>query len=174
MPSANKYILTGVILGSIAAVAAGLIAVTNLITEEKIKQNEQNKIKAGISEIFGDSAVIKSEDDLDSYNYVVHYYEVANTNDEFLGYAFKSEGSNMYGKISLIAGFDAATHNFMSLYLVTNEQTYASTLVDKYITPLNANQRELEDVSCGATYGAKLVRDLVNEANQVAEEFWKK
>ena len=174
MANANKYILTGVILGSIAAVAAGLIAVTNLITEEKIKQNEANKISAGITQIFGDSAVIKSEDDLSSYNYVVHYYEVSNSNDEFLGYAFKSEGSNMYGKISLIAGFDATSHNFKSLYLVTNEQTYASTLVDKYITPLNANQRDVEDVNCGATYGAKLVRDMVNEANQVAEEFWKK
>ena len=174
MPNAKKYILTGVILGSIAAVAGGLIAATNLITESKIKQNEINKINAGIATIFGDSAVVKSEADLDNYNYVVHYYEVANNNDEFLGYAFKSEGSNMYGKISLIAGFDAQSHNFMSLYLVTNEQTYASTLVDKYITPLNSNERNLEDVNCGATYGAKLVRDLVNDANKAAEDLWKK
>lgn len=174
MDNAKKYILTGVVLGSIAAVSAGLIAVTNLVTAKKIEQNEIKKINDGIAEIFGDSSVIKSEDDLSSYNYVVHYYEVANNEDQFLGYAFKTEGSNMYGKISLIAGFDVTSHNFLSLYLVTNEQTYASTLVDKYITPLNANQRDLEDVNCGATYGAKLVRDMINEASVVANEFWKK
>jgi len=80
----------------------------------------------------------------------------------------------MYGKISLIAGFDVATHNFMSLYLVSNEQTYASTLVDNYVTPLNSGDRDLEDVSCGATYGAKLIRDMVNEAKVAADALWSK
>ena len=173
MANTKKYILTGVILGSIAAVAAGLIAVTNLVTEKKIIENEQNKINAGIKDIFGENSLVKEEKDLDNNKYTVHYYEVNNSSDEFLGYAFKCEGSNMYGKISLIAGFDATSHNFMSLYLVKNEQTYASTLVENYITPLNANDRKLDEVNCGATYGAKLVRDMVNEASLVANGLWK-
>lgn len=173
MANSKKYILTSVILGSIAAVSAGLIAVTNLVTEKKIKQNEQNKINLGISEIFGKGSLVKSEKDLNEYKYTVYLYEIENNANEFLGYAFRSEGSNMYGKISLIAGFSAQSHNFMSLYLIKNEQTYASTLVDNYISPLNSNDRELEDVSCGATYGAKLVRDMVNEAKTVALELWK-
>ena len=173
MANTKKYILTSVILGTIAAVAAGLIALTNLVTEKKILQNEQNSIANGIKSIFGDSALVKSEEDLNGHKYTVHLYEVENTNNEFLGYAFRSEGSNMYGKISLISGFDALTHNFASLYLITNEQSYASTLVENYVTPLNSNSRELEDVSCGATYGAKLVRDMVNEANEVALTLWK-
>ena len=174
MSNLKKYILTGVTLGSIAAVAAGLIAVTNLVTAKKIKQNELNKINQGIVSIFGDDSSIKAEEDLSNYQYVVHYYTVENSRSEFLGYAFKTEGSNMYGKISLIAGFDSKSHNFMSLHLVTNEQTYASTLVDNYITPLNSSDRDLEDVNCGATYGAKLVRDMVNEAKVAAEALWSK
>lgn len=171
--NSKKYILTGVILGSIAAVSAGLIALTNLITHEKIKQNENNKIFAGISEIFGENSKIKSEKDLTKYEYTVHYYEVTSKKDKFLGYAFKCEGSNMYGKIALLAGFDGTSHNFMSLSLITNEQTYASTLEDNYIVPLNEGEKGLDDVSCGATYGAKLVRDMVNDAGKAAKDLWK-
>ena len=173
MANTKKYILTSVILGSIAAVAAGLIALTNLVTEKKIAQNEQNSVNLGIKNIFGDSASIKSEKDLDGHKYTVHLYEVENSSNEFLGYAFKCEGSNMYGKISLLSGFDALTHDFIKLHLITNEQSYASTLVENYVTPLNSNDRKLEDVSCGATYGAKLVRDMVNEASEVALSLWK-
>ena len=181
MPNSKKYILTGVVLGSIAAVSAGLIALTNLITTEKIKQNENNKIFAGISEIFGENSKIKSEKALTKYEYTVHYYEVTNRKDKFLGYAFKCEGSNMYGKIALLAGFDGASHNFMTISLITNEQTYASTLEDNYIVPLNsvdasdekAKTDALNDVSCGATYGAKLVRSMINDAEKAAKDLWK-
>lgn len=173
MANSKKYILTGVILGSIAAVSAGLIAVTNLITHKKIEQNELNKINTGISEIFGENSKIKSQKDIKNYKYTVHYYEVVSSKGKFLGYAFKGEGSNMYGKISLLSGFDATSHNFISLSLITNEQTYASTLVENYIVPLNNGDKGLDDVSCGATYGAKLVREMVNEASEVAKKMWK-
>lgn len=171
--NSKKYILTGVILGSIAAVSAGLIALTNLVTKDKIEENEKNRILAGISEIFDQKTKIKSEKKLTKYEYTVRYYNVTNKKDKFLGYAFKCEGSNMYGKIALIAGFDGASHNFISISLITNEQTYASTLEDNYIVPLNEDKIGVDDVSCGATYGAKLVRDMINDASKAAKDLWK-
>ena len=172
MANAKKYILTGVILGSIAAVAAGLIAVTNLLTEKKIQQNELNAIGRGISSIFGDCQ-ISEQGEVSGKDYVTYYYAVdyKKSDLEMHGYAFKCEGSNMYGKISLIAGFDSSS-NFMSLYLVKNEQTYASTLVDKYVVPLNEGNAKLEDVKCGATYGATTVKEMVEEAKEVSKDFW--
>ena len=173
MANAKKYILTGVTLGSIAAVAAGLIAVTNLVTEKKIAQNEASAISKGISSIFGESE-IKDEGKVSDQNYVTYFYQIdyKKSDLEMHGYAFKCEGSNMYGKIALIAGFNAKSE-FMSLYLVKNEQTYASTLVDNYINPVNSHNKDYEtDVSCGATYGAKLVKDMLNEAKEVSIEFW--
>ena len=178
MSNTKKYIVTGVTLGSIAAVAAGLIAVTNLITEKKIKQNEIDAVNKGINEIF-ESGVVSAEEvvnDLDN-KYVTYCYKVDyRKNDlEMHGYAFRCEGSNMYGKISLLAGFDIASQSFMSMYLVKNEQTYASTLVEKYVNPVNSNEKNYEtDVSCGATYGAKLVRDMINQAKNVAVSYWSK
>ena len=176
MSNAKKYILTGVTLGSIAAVAAGLIAVTNLITAKKIEQNEIDAVNKGINQIF-DSVVVTFEESKSGYDYVNYCYSITykKGDTEMHGYAFRCEGSNMYGKISLIAGFDDASKSFISMYLVKNEQTYASTLVDKYVNPVNANEKNYEtDVSCGATYGAKLVRDMINDAKKAANDIWSK
>ena len=98
---------------------------------------------------------------------------VKNNENESLGYAFKTTGSNMYGKISLLAGYAENNHGFIGLYLTVNEQTYASTLEDNYITQLNKGKIDVDDVECGATYGAKLVRDMINEAGAVAHALWK-
>ena len=66
---AKKYIITAVTLGVIAAASAGLIGLTNLFTAKRIAQNEQNKIKAGIVEIFNDETVILEETSLSGYKY---------------------------------------------------------------------------------------------------------
>ena len=173
MASKKHYIITSITLGLIAASSAALIGVANLITRDKIAQNEQNKITSGINEIFGKNSKIAGESSVDGdYKYVNYLYTVHGESDQIIGYAFRTTGSNMYGKISLIVGFGESSHNFEGLSIVINEQTYASTLVDNYINPVNAGTREIEDVSCGATYGAKLVRDMVNEANEAAQEIW--
>ena len=174
MADKKHYIITSITLGAIAACSAALIGVTNMVTRDKIAQNEQNKITSGINSIFGNDSKIADEAPVDGdYKYVKYVYTVHSDGDQLLGYAFRTSGSNMYGKISLIVGFGEASKDFEGLSIVVNEQTYASTLVDNYINPLNEGKRELEDVSCGATYGAKLVRDMVNEASQVINEMWK-
>lgn len=175
MSDKKRYLITAITLGAIAAASGALIGITNLITRGQIAQNEINKINAGIANIFGDNAKIAAEDDIKTgdYKYVTHYYKITNDENVAFGYALKTSGSNMYGKISLIVGFNESEHEFMGTYIVINEQTYATTLVDNYVTPLNEGERDLNDVSCGATYGAKLIRDMINEAKEAADELWK-
>ncbi len=165
----KHYIIVSVTLGAIAASAAALIGLTNFITRNRIEENKKIKIQEGIAEIFGKEASIKNEYSIEKndYQYVNYVYEIQK--DNTIGYAFKSEGSNMYGKISLIVGFDAA-NNFVSLNIVEDEQTYATALEDDYIAPVNGGSRDINDVNCGATFGAKLVRDMVNEAKKANEE----
>ena len=163
--SKKHYILTAVTLGSIAAVAAGVIGLTNLITKDRIAKNEQKRIQNGIKEIFGSSAEILNEFKISdkNYEYLVYGYEVKNEADNLEGYAIRTLGSNMYGKISLIVGvFDNSTeYVFGKLSVVVDEQTYASTLEDEYIDVINGDSSKIDDVSCGATYGAKLVRSMI-------------
>ena len=179
MSSKKQYIMTSIVLGAIAASSAALIGVTNLITRNKIEENEKNKIKQGISDIFKQDSIKFEGFELtdvglsEEYKYVSYLYSVRDESDNEIGCALRTIGSNMYGKISLIVGYEKETQEFISLSVVTNEQTYATTLVDNYINPLVEGDRDLDDVTCGATYGAKLVRDMVKEAQKAAEEYWK-
>ena len=171
--SKKHYIITSVTLGVIAACSGLLIGLTNLVTKDAIAKNETKKISDGICEIYGKTSLKYEEIEFSGdYKYVQYAYEVNDEADSKLGYAFRTTGSNMYGKISLIVGFknDAS---FTGLSVIVNEQTYASTLESEYIDPLNEGSVDLDDVSCGATYGAKLIRDMVNEAESAMKEFGK-
>ena len=184
MASKKHYIITAITLGLIAASSAVLIGVTNLVTAKRIANNEVLKINAGIEQIYGKTATISSDYDLEGYKYSNHLY-VVDAKEEGQGLAIRTTGSNMYGKISLIAGFKLYVlpegenpgmqeYRFVGMYVVTNEQTYNTTLEDNYITLVNNDERDVEDVSCGATYGAKLIRDMINESKEVANNELKK
>ena len=172
MADKKHYIITSITLGLIGASSALLIGLTNMLTKEPIAANEKNKINAGIYEIFGKSSLVCEEFDYeaDEHKYVKTCYVINNEHDEKQGLAFRTTGSNLYGKITLIIGFDEASHGYKGSYVVVDEQTYASTLEENYIDPLNSGDAVIDDVSCGATYGAKLMRDMVNEAQEAVKE----
>ena len=171
--NAKKYIITAVTLGVIAAASAGLIGLTNMFTAKQIAKNEQNKIKAGIVEIFGEEAkdFKGSEVKNKEYKYTTYRYDI----EAIRGVAFRTTGSNMYGKISMLVGYaymirpgdTEGDYLFTGIYLITNEQTYASTLNENYVTPLNNDDIKYDDVKCGATYGATLIRDMIEETNNI-------
>ena len=170
MSNVKKYVLTAVTLGLIAMASGLLIGATNLITAEKIEKNNQLKIEEGINDVFHidkkhDAAVIFDRGDVDGYNYIKHVYEVTCVAPGAYkdGYAFLAEGSNMYGKLSVIIGINGY-FELSGVSIVTNEQTYASTLVENYINPLNEGSHDYLDVKCGATYGATLIKDMIEEA----------
>ena len=168
--SKKHYIITSITLGAIAAVSAGIIGLTNLITRGPIAKNEQKRIKKGIAEIFGENAEIVNEFEINDkdYKYLVYGYEIKNDESEANKYAIRTLGSNTYGKVSLLIGVSSdsseADFVFNRLTVIVDEQTYASTLEDEYIDVINAKptQENIDDVSCGATYGATLVRDMIN------------
>ena len=179
----KHYIITAITLGAIAASSGLLIGATNLITSNRIKENEANKVIEGINSIFEGKTVqikeemtieqAKEESKVDSdFKYVTYLYSVVDENQNELGMAIKTSGSNMYGKIALIVGFDRTYQDFIKLSVITNEQTYASTLEENYINPLNEHDINQNDVNCGATYGAKLIRDMIKEGQKAAEEFY--
>ena len=102
--SKKHYIITSITLGVIAASSGALIGLTNLVTKDRIVENENNKINAGICEIFGKTATISSKSELSDYKYTNYVYHVTmDGNDSCV--AFKTEGSNAYGKVSLLVGF---------------------------------------------------------------------
>ena len=179
MSNIKKYLLTAVVLGSIAMASGLLIGATNLVTSGPIAAYEQNQINNGIKAIFSDCENLYYSNDEDIeinkenpyVNHVYHIYDGTNENDSdnaFVGWALKTEGSNSYGKIALIIGFDGSG-NYESISVIKNEQSFASTLNKKYINKVKVKEREIDDVSCGATYGAKLVRDMIKNAQSIVD-----
>lgn len=175
----KKYLITAITLGLIAAGGALLIAGTNLITRDPIKENEIKTINKGLANIFDiEAAKLNSNlvqfTDLPEnvkFDYVVDsYYEVNDESSARLGYALRTEGFNDYGKIILIVGFNAE-RVYKGVAVVENGQSFASTLNKKYLNPLIKEGKTVEevDVSCGATYGAKLTRNMINSAVSAAE-----
>ena len=182
MSDKKPFVIASITLGCIGAVSAALIGITNLVTRDTIKENEIKKINAGIVEIFGENASISAKQTnkeaglKEAYTYVNTVYTVKDKNDNQLGYAFRTDGSNMYGKLSLIIGFDEVSKNFKKFSIVVNEQTYAGTLVENYVIPVNNGDIDYdadESVKCGATYGATTIRAMIREASNAAKEIWK-
>lgn len=173
----KKYIITSITLGAIAASSALLIALANLATSNRIAENEKKKILDGIQEIFGESKISNeqsiSEFELTgTYTYIEKVYTVTDMSDVEIGLAFRTTGSNAYGKISLLVGYDKATTNFKKMYVVVDEQTYNTELEDNYISPVNNGEYDT-DVHCGATFGAKLVKAMLDESEAAKGEIWK-
>ena len=178
MANAKKYILTGVILGSVAAVSAGLIAGVNLLTKNRIAQNKIDTFNKGVRKIFEETESVEEKETFSKpeYTYVIKSYDVKDKNNDIIGYVFEAEGANDYGKISLLVGLDATNCNFVSLYLTKNEQSYATTLHENYVNKVISGKKQYDDVqpnTIGATYGAKLVRDMIDEAKQVGQKYAK-
>ena len=171
MSNKKQYFITSITLGAIAAVAAGLIGLANLVTKDRIAQNEINKLNAGLAEIYGENATFGDETIIEGdYQYLTCYYE-ASINDNVVGYIYRASGSNNYGKVTLLAGIDIITNNVRGINLLVNEQTYATTLQENYIDVINSTKNfDDVDVSCGATYGAKLVKAMINEARDYQSE----
>ena len=181
-PDKKKYVITAIILGVIAMSSGVLIGLTNLVTKGPISEYEAKQINKGIEEIFSghdniycskdenkDKDIEKDENNNKYINHVYYVYDGTNENDSdnaFVGYAFKAEGSNNYGKIALIIGFNSS-NNYENIYVIKNEQSFATTLNEEYVEKVKKGDRNIEDVSCGATYGAKTIRDMIKAADYV-------
>ena len=98
-------------------------------------------------------------------------YSIYENDETPIGYAFRTDGSNNYGKISLIIGFNK-DFVYKGLSIIANEQSFASTLKKGYLEVIKGGQKTVDevDVSCGATYGAKLVKEMVKEAEKAAKD----
>lgn len=173
MPKMKHYIITSITLGSIALASALIIGLTNMVTRDKIAQNEVKKVNLGIASIFGDDSKVNNEEKTDKYKYVNVIYTVSASDDKMLGYCFKVSGSNMYGKISLLVGFSESSHAFSGVYMINDEQTYAQTLEENYVALINKGERNIDDVKCNATYGATLIKNMIDESTEVVNSIWK-
>lgn len=165
----KKNILIAVILCLIAGLSGLAIAGVNKWTAPIIEENErvkETKLYKEIFETYDDKFSMIKEDNF--INKAVLKRVIAyNSQGERLGYIYKVKGKNSYGAIVLLIGIDAS-NKLVKVEFLTNEQSY-STIVFGHVTNNYVPGLEYEDVAnidttCGATYGAKTVKELVEIA----------
>lgn len=165
----KHYLYVGLILASIGVAAAALIVGTNLITKDRIKQNEIAAKNKAMNEVFND-ATFGEEVAIEGVEYLLSYNN-ASKDGEDIGSVYYTSGKNLYGSISMMVGI-YTTGEIGHISLVENTESYASTIEDEYLTPYNADpsQENLDDVKCGATYGAKLIKSMAEAAQNHYKE----
>lgn len=181
-----KYLKISAVLASIALVCALIIAAMNLLTSPIIAKNNAESEQKTILSIYESYDQEKSQTfDGPFGNYIESKILAKDKDGNELGYVYKVSGKNAYGNISLMVAIKDG--KVYQIEFLENGQSFAST-VDKHVSenyPSSAKKSielgfsseakrfegELSkedvadiDVSCGATYGAKLVRELVNAA----------
>ena len=160
----KKYLLTSLTLGIIAATGAAVIGLVNLLTKDQIAENERVATRKGLVSIFGENCEFSNAIDINEtdYNYLVCYY-VATENENIVGHIFKASGSNDYGKITALIGVNI-DYSVEKISLIVNEQSFGSKFVSSWLNPFNAGERDLDDITCGATYSARLVNSMAHQA----------
>lgn len=182
-----KNIKISATLGLISLVCALLIALMNMVTKPIITTHDAETELNTCKEIFEDYDSKESvEAKLDGKDDRIIKIIIANdSKGNQLGTIYKVSGKNAYGIITLMVGI-TADNKVCKVEFIENGQSFASTVNDNVLkyypsTPstdvhIGAYSKgdtkevgELEtldgvDVKCGATYGATLVKELVQVA----------
>lgn len=181
----KKNLLISGILGGISLVCALLIASFNMITSGIIADNAAKTELATCQAIYAEYDADKSEEISSENDAIIKKVLAKDSNGNELGYLYTVTGKNSYGAITLMVAIK--DDKVLQVEFLENGQSFASTVVshvkenypsskDEVIYPfikpeatpeigsLDATQVEGIDTVCGATYGAVLVKDLINVA----------
>lgn len=165
----RHYLYVGAILAGIGILSAAVIVGTNLITEQRIKENEIAAKNKAMGEVFSD-CTFGEETKISDIEYLVSYTDAFKGELEY-GSVYYTSGKNMYGSISMMVGI-YVNGEVGHISLVENTESYASTIEDEYLLPYNENPTEesLDATKCGATYGANLIKDMAKAAQNHFKE----
>lgn len=183
----KHYFAVGGILCAIGGVSALLIGLTNMLTSKSIEKHQLQKEQAALKEVFinddgevpidllfEDKTEINNEDE--KFNKLLCYWNVKSSEekdgvDTKYGYVFKSEGAdkNNYGSITMLVAIDN-DFKIGKISIIKNTESYATTVQKDYVDPYNKGDITLNDVTCGATYGATVIKEMAESASLYAKE----
>ena len=156
----------------VSGISGALIVCLNHFTEPIIEENNKRIEQEKLAQIYQDATFTKVE----NVSGVDVLYE-AHQNNELVGYVYKVSGKNAYGAISLLVGINPDGLIKRSVML-ENTESFATEVNNHFASSYHEDMSLAEvdsvDVKCGATYGAKLVKELINQALNHFEANYKK
>ncbi len=168
----KKWLKVGGILCAIAGASALVLTSLNLLTAPIIEANNNKKIAGGYLEIYSnwaansESNAIEGNDNLASY--CIAYSDTAKTKEIGYIYTSKSIAVSSYGSIKALVGISGEMDSPVlgKVYLAEDSMSYKGPFESGYVNPYNANPSDetLNNVKCGATYGATALQGIINAA----------
>ena len=156
-----------IILAAITSASALIVSAVNLFTGARIATNRLNKEKQGLEAVFEGADIDKKAFEINQGS-LKKYWTVV-TKDGEAARIYSASGKNGYGAVSILIGL-YSDFTLGRMEILENTETYGATLNKEYIAPYQYAETPedrafaLDDVTCGATYGAKLIKGMVNEA----------
>lgn len=184
----KHYFLVGGILCAIGGLSALLIGLTNMLTSGPIQKHEKEKEELALKEVFIDEEgnlpvdlVAGEKMSIDEsagskFDRLLCYWnpkssqEDASTDKKY-GYVFKAEGAdkNNYGTITLLVAINN-DYSIGKISIIKNTESYANTVQKDYVNPYNKGDITLNDTTCGATFGATVIKEMATSASIYAKE----
>lgn len=172
-----------------AAGIAGMYLVTNPIIESNTAQTELDTIKTIFSDYDSDKSITTTSGF--KSDYISKKIIAKDSSGKELGILYNVTGKNDYGTITLMVALKENT--VYRVEFLENGQSFASTVNDflksnfpsskdnvieggfvsessTFDGTLNTDSVNGINASCGATYGAKLIKELVNAAIEDSKE----
>lgn len=180
----KNLIRTTSILMVIAGGAALLVGATNALTAPIIEKNNIEKEKQMLSEVYKDDVntyVEWSKDSTSSeekekgeylssltLSYVTKVW-TAKKDETPIGYITRFYGKNGYGEVDMLLGV-SLDGKMGKLCIISDTMSYKSKLESGYIDKYNGSddkENAINDVKCGATFAANLIKNGVEESIEV-------
>ena len=162
------FLRIGGILLLITAIVAGLLAVVNQFTEDKIEENQQKQINDSIGALYAGS-IEKQALECDFGDAVIRAYRVFSDGEE-AGVCFHIETNGYGGVIGMMVGFDIQGAVCGIRILEISETAGLGSRVDdegylsQYKGGTERKNADQIDVLTGATVSSKAIMNGVNSA----------
>ena len=187
----KNYLKIASVLSLIALVCALIIASVYLLTQPMIKANQINAELETRQAIFPAYDLEKSVELEVDDPAILSKILAKDSNGTELGYLYTVSQTNSYGNITLMVAIDN-NGNVLQVEILRNEQSFGSTVAQhvkenypsskdnviyigikpEELTPVGSlSEADVDniDTSCGATYGANTVKELIKIALQDAK-----
>ena len=160
----KQYLKVALVLTLIASICAVLIALLNTVTAPIIEKNAYEKEQNTLSVMFDNAVFTETEYSSDYPEIEKKFIAKDKNSEDVLGYVYIVSGKNAYGMVRLMVA--VKDQKVIKVEVMDNTESFkktVNTFINEKVKANNLSSDDVEglDVKCGATYGAKLVQNLV-------------
>lgn len=161
--SFKKVFVIAFTLMLVSALSGALIVCLNMVTEPIIAENEVKSEEQKLQQVYQNATFKQIEYEDDTIKAIYQAFG----DEKYLGRVYKVTGKNAYGAITLLVGINL-NGTIENVVFMENGESFASTVTDhtnsSYHSGMDSADVNNVDTKCGATYGAKLVKELIQKA----------